>query len=80
MTKKDYEAYDYLICMDANNIRNLNRIIGEDSLHKVHLLLSFSGQARDVADPWYTDDFDTTWNDLLEGLEAFYKYVRAQQK
>ena len=80
VTKKDYEAYDYLICMDAYNVRNLQRIIGDDPLHKVHLLLSFTDHARDVADPWYTDDFETTWNDLEEGLEAFYKYVRAQQK
>lgn len=71
----DYDAYDYLIVMDDNNLYNLRRIIGEDWDHKVKKLLSFCGLQRDVADPWYTDDFETTYRDVKDGCEALLSYL-----
>ena len=62
MTRKDYEDYDYLIGMETWNIRNMNKIIGSDPDHKVHRLLDFSDRPRDIADPWYTGNFDVTAN------------------
>ena len=76
MTKKDYEYYDYLIGMDTANIRNMNTIAGGDKGGKIYKMLSFAGSGRDVADPWYTGDFDTTYRDVVEGLEAFLKYLK----
>lgn len=70
VTKADYDRFDRLICMDGSNLRWLRRIIGEDPQGKVHLLMSYAGKHRDVADPWYTGDFETTFQDILEGCEA----------
>ena len=75
MTKKDYEEFDYLIGMEQWNIRNINRIIRKDPEHKVHLLLEYTGEARDIADPWYTGNFDVTYDDVKEGCEAFLQYL-----
>ena len=71
MTKADYEKYDYLIGMDDWNIRNMLRIAGGDPDHKIRKLLSFADSARDIADPWYTGNFDETYDDIIEGCEAF---------
>ena len=70
MTKKDYKEYDYLIGMDQWNIRNMLRICGEDPQHKICRLLDFTDHPRDIADPWYTGDFETTYQDVLEGCRA----------
>ena len=73
MTRADYDYYDYLIGMDTANIRNMQRIAGGRG-EKIHKLLDFvSGKdcGRDVADPWYTDNFDATYCDLQKGLSAF---------
>lgn len=78
MTKQDYEEYDYLIGMDTANIRNMNRIAGGDPKGKIYKLLSFAGSGRDVADPWYTGDFDATYQDVREGLEAFLEYLHQE--
>ena len=75
MTRKDYEEFDYLIGMEQWNIRNINRIIRKDPEQKVHLLLEYAGDARDIADPWYTGDFDVTYDDVKEGCEAFLQYL-----
>lgn len=75
VTKADYDAYDYLIIMDRYNRRNLMRIIGDDPEGKVHEMLSFCGISRDVADPWYTGDFDQTYEDIVAGCEAFLDQV-----
>ena len=75
MTKTDYEYYDYLIGMDTANIRNMNRIAGGDPDGKIYKLPSFAGSGRDIADPWYTGNFDETYNDVLEGCEAFIDYL-----
>lgn len=71
MTKADYDYYDYLIGMDSWNIRNMMRIIGDDPDGKVFKLLSFAGKGGDIADPWYTGNFDETYRDVVEGCEAF---------
>lgn len=68
VTRRDYDCYDLLICMDSYNIRWLNRIIPNgDPDGKVHLLMEYAGSVRDVADPWYTGDFEATWRDCLDG-------------
>lgn len=69
VTKRDYEHYDLLLVMDSNNIRNLRRVIGEDTQNKVQLLLDYTERkGESIADPWYTGDFDVTYNDIMEGL------------
>lgn len=70
MTRQDYETYDYLIGMDDWNIRNMLRITGGDPKHKCHKLLEFADSTRDIADPWYTGNFDATYDDIVEGCEA----------
>lgn len=71
MTRADYATYDYLLGMDTPNIRNMLRIAGGDPEGKIKRLLDFSDRPRDIADPWYTDNFDLTYRDIMEGLEAF---------
>ena len=75
LEKSDYEKYDYLICMDSANVRNTMRIVGNDSCHKVHKLLEFAASTRDVADPWYTGDFEKTYADILAGCRGLLKYI-----
>ena len=75
MTRDDYDKFDYLIGMDTYNIRNMERIAGGDPDGKIFLLLKFAGIDRSIADPWYTDNFDETYDDLLVGLGAFLKHV-----
>ena len=76
MTRRDYENYDYIIAMDRNNLRNIDRIIGSDEYNKVSLLLDFAGRNRQsIADPWYTGDFDITYDDIKQGLDGFLEYL-----
>ncbi len=75
MTKADYDYYDYIIGMDSNNMRNIARIIGDDPQQKVYKLLTFTGEGRDVADPWYTGDFDATYRDVLAGCRALLEHI-----
>lgn len=70
LTKADYDRYDYLIGMDSANIRNMTRMCGGDPQHKISRLLSWAGVEQDIADPWYSGDFDTTYKDVLEGCRA----------
>ncbi|MBO6060007.1 MAG: low molecular weight phosphotyrosine protein phosphatase [Bacteroidaceae bacterium] len=70
LTQRDYQYYDHLIAMDQNNIRNMMRMLGGDPDHKIDLLLSFTDNPREVADPWYTGNFDATWRDCLAGCTA----------
>lgn len=74
MTKEDLEYYDYIIAMDDNNIRNIERIIGGKN-EKVKKLLSFTSSIADIADPWYTGDFDKTYEDIKKGLNAFLEKI-----
>ena len=77
MTAQDYEKYDLLIGMDRSNLRTMQRICGGDSDGKLHLLLDFTDrQGEEVADPWYTGDFDAVWEDLLEGCQALLREYR----
>ena len=70
MTRADYDEYDYIIGMDDWNIRNILRITGGDPERKVHKPLEFAGESGDIADPWYTHDFETTYRDVLKGCEG----------
>ena len=70
MTFDDYLHYDYVIAMDHNNLRNLRRMFGEDTDHKISLLMDYTQRPGDVADPWYTGDFEATWRDVLEGCQG----------
>lgn len=70
VTKQDYDHYDLLIIMDAENLWGIRRIIREDPANKIHMLLEYTGEDRDVADPWYTGDFDTTYDDVSRGCRA----------
>ena len=73
VTKADYDHYDYLIVMEQYNIRNLMRIIGSDPDKKGYKLMDFAGSGGDIDDPWYTGDFDTTYREIVEGLEGFFE-------
>lgn len=75
MTARDYKEYDFLIGMDTANIRNMTRIAGGDPEGKIYKLLSFAGSGRDVADPWYTGDFETTYQDVLAGCEGLLRFI-----
>lgn len=76
ITIDDYNDYDYLIGMDGENMYYMRRILGEDSGNKMHLLLSFAGKNRDIADPWYTGNFDETYSDIDEGCRALLAFIR----
>ncbi|MDR0963520.1 MAG: low molecular weight phosphotyrosine protein phosphatase [Clostridium sp.] len=76
MTPKDFDRYDYLIGMDVYNIRNMRRISGHGD-DKIHLLLDFAGEHADIADPWYTGDFETTYQDVVRGCLGFIKQVES---
>ena len=72
LTKEDYNYYDYIIAMDSNNLKNIDRIIGSDTDNKVYLLLDFtSRKGQSIADPWYTGNFDVTYDDIEEGCVGF---------
>lgn len=76
LTRSDYGKYDLIIGMDSANIRNILRITGGDPEGKVHKLLHFADMDRDVADPWYTGDFETTKRDVVTGCTALIKYLK----
>ena len=75
LKKSDYEKYDYFISMDTANIRNMNRIFGNDKDGKIYKLLTFAGRGDDVADPWYSRDFETTYRDIDEGCRGLIKHI-----
>lgn len=70
MTMEDYRHYDHIVLMDTNNMRNIRHIIGEDSQNKVCLLLDYTEHPGDIADPWYTRDFELTWRQVNGGCKA----------
>ena len=70
VTRADYARFDRIICMDGSNLRLIRRIIPDDPEGKIRLMMSYAGISRDVADPWYTGDFEETFQDLLVGCEA----------
>ena len=75
VTREDYNHYDYILCADTNNIRNTIRIVGDDVDGKIKLILDYARnvnrRGQSISDPWYTADFETTYNDIAEGLEGF---------
>ena len=73
LTRADYDRFDLIICMDRMNLRWLKYIIPNDPAGKIRLMMSYAGQDRDVADPWYTGDFETTYRDLDLATEALLK-------
>ena len=73
--RADYDAFDYIIAMDEENMRDLHRLTGGDSQGKCHLLLSFAGENREVADPWYTGNFEVTYRDVDKGCHALLKQL-----
>lgn len=75
INKDDYDRFDYIITMEEIHIRQIERIIGPDRDKKVYNLLDFSDNPRDIADPWYTGNFDETYDDIVEGLEGFFKFI-----
>ncbi len=75
MTEKDYEEYDYLIGMDSSNIRIMQRIAGGDPQKKIYKMMYFAGSDKDVADPWYTGNFDETYRDISEGLNGLMEHI-----
>lgn len=77
LTKSDYDKYDYLLCMDDMNIRNALKIIGSDKDNKLKRLLDFTDKPRNIADPWYTGDFEKTFEDVLEGCQALLKHIES---
>ena len=70
LTNQDYDKYDLLIGMDSANLRNMYRICGGDFAGKLHLLMDYTDHPRDVADPWYTEDLELTWRDVLAGCQG----------
>ena len=74
--KSDYEKFDYILGMEERNIINIKRIIEKDNDNKIYRLLDFSNNPRDIADPWYTGNFDKTYEDILEGCQTFLNFVK----
>lgn len=73
LKKSDLEKYDYFIAMDSANVRNMKKILGNDA--NISLLLEYTNSKHDIADPWYTGNFDETYNDIVLGLEGFLNYL-----
>ncbi len=77
LCKSDYEKYDYILGMETINVKNICRMLNKPSDDKkIHRLLDFSKHPRDIADPWYTGDFETTYRDIMEGLQGFLSYLQ----
>ena len=75
LKKEDYNNFDYILGMEERNITNILRIVGEDKENKVCKLLDFSNNPRDIADPWYTGNFENTYRDIVEGLEGLLRFL-----
>ncbi len=79
ITRGDYRHFDHIIAMDRNNLRNLRRVIGEDLDGKISLMMDYTDRPGDVADPWYTGDFDATWRDVEEGCQGLLRQLLGKQ-
>lgn len=75
LTRSDYQKYDYLIGMETRNLTNMKRIVGEDTDGKIFRLLDFTDSPKDIADPWYTGNFDITYDEVKMGCEALFAYI-----
>ena len=78
LTKADGENFDLLIGMDSYNVRDIKRIVGEEHAEKVKMLLDYTAHPRAIADPWYTRNFDETFDDIVEGCEALLSALKSQ--
>ena len=78
LQNKDYDRYDLLIGMDRANLRRIYQICGGDFSDKVHLLLDYTNRPGDIADPWYTEDFDTAWKDIEEGCRGLLSLLTSE--
>lgn len=76
LRKDDYEKFDYILGMETRNIQNILRIVGQDEENKIYRLLDFSNNPRDIADPYFTGNFDRTYEDILEGCTAFLEKIQ----
>ena len=76
VTRQDYAKFDRIICMDSSNLRRIRCIIPDDPEGKIHLMMSYTGSGRDVADPWYTGDFETTFQDILNACQAMLSHLQ----
>ena len=79
LTAADYASWDYLVGMDGANLRNIRRICGDDPEGKISLLLDWTGRPGEVADPWYTGDFDAAWRDVLEGCSGLLAHIQGEK-
>ena len=79
MTRRDYDRFDLLIGMDEWNIRNMNRICGGEPEGKIRMLMDYTTRPGDVADPWYTGNFEATWCDVLEGCQALLETLKKRK-
>ena len=80
MTRADYDKYDYILGMDHWNLKNMNRMLKSDPEKKIALLLDFSDRPRDIADPWYTGNFDVTYDDIVEGCSALLEHILQHER
>ena len=80
MTKEDYDTYDYIIAMDGYNLRNMKPFVADDLEEKVSLLMDYTDHPGDVADPWYTGDFERTWQDVNAGCDGLIKELKKRGK
>lgn len=80
ITKRDYEYYDYIVAMDKSNLRNLRAMLGDDTQGKISLLMDYTSRPADVADPWYTGDFQATWDDVSEGCTKLLTFIMNKNK
>lgn len=78
ITRRDYQYYDAIVAMDTNNLRNLQRMLGKDEDHKISRLLDYTDHKGDVADPWYTGDFEATWRDVVKGCNALFQLLKTK--
>ncbi len=79
-SRTDYDKFDYIIGMDSANIRDLTRLFSGDPENKVYKMLEFADRSGDVADPWYTGNFDDTWNDCSEGCHGLFRRIVTDPK
>lgn len=80
LSVKDYDKYDYFVGMDEANRRNMNFLFGGDKENKVSCLMDYTSRPREVADPWWTGDFEETYQDIKEGLDAFYEFLKKENR
>ena len=80
LTREEYADWDYIVGMDTENMEDISYIVGADTEHKVFRLMELCGERRDVADPWYTGDFDKTYSDVVRGCRALLEKVKSESR